>query len=105
MAFSITQRTREIGVRMAIGATRTTIVRMVVADCAWLLVVGTALGSAAAWFITPPLSAFLVPGLSPNDPLSFAVVFVVMALTGLVATWTPARRAAAIDPAISLRAE
>ncbi len=105
MAFSVAQRTREIGVRMALGATHALVVRMVIAECAWLLGAGILVGSLMAWFAARPLAAFLGPGLSPNDPVTFALVLVVILLTGLAATWVPARRAAGINPAVALKAE
>lgn len=105
MAFSVAQRTREIGVRMALGATRAIVVRMVVVECAWLLGIGVVVGGTMAWFAAAPLAAFLVPGLSPTDPLTFVLAVIAIALTGIAATWSPARRAAAISPAVSLKAE
>ena len=105
MAFAVTRRTREIGLRLAIGATKGNVVRMVLTDSIRLLVIGLAAGAAIAWFVTRPLAAFLVPGLTPTDPMTFALVFVVMLTTAAVATWIPARRAAAIDPMMSLREE
>jgi ABC-type antimicrobial peptide transport system permease subunit len=105
MAFAVTRRTREIGLRLAIGATRGDVVRLVLTDSIRLLAIGLAAGAALASFVAQPLSAFLVPGLTPTDPLTFTLVFVVMLTTAAVATWIPARRAAAIDPMISLRNE
>ena len=74
MAFAVTRRTREIGLRLAIGATRADVVRMVLADSVRLLVVGMAAGLCIAWFVTRPLAAFLVPGVTPTDPITFALV-------------------------------
>jgi len=105
MAFAVTRRTREIGLRLAIGATRGNVVRMVLTDSVRLLGIGVVAGAAIAWFVTRPLAAFLVPGLTPTDPVTFVLVFAVMVATAAVATWIPARRAAAIDPMISLREE
>ena len=105
MAFGVTRRTREIGLRIAIGATKGDVVRMVLTDTVRLLAIGLAAGVGIAWFVTQPLAAFLVPGLAPTDPVTFALVFLVMVTTAAAATWIPARRAAAIDPMISLREE
>jgi len=74
MAYSVARRTREIGVRIAIGAGRGDIARMVLRDAARVTVIGTAAGLLVALFVTKPLAMFLVPGLKPADPLNFAVV-------------------------------
>ena len=105
MAYSIARRTQEIGIRMALGATRGAISKMVLGDAARLVLTGSAIGLATALFITKPLAIFLVPGLKPSDPLGFIVVVAVLAATGFVASWGPLRRALAIDPASSLRYE
>lgn len=94
-----------IGVRMAVGATRANIARLVVKESAKLVVIGSALGLLIAFFVTKPLAMFFVPGLSPGDPLSFGLVVLVLAATGLVATLGPMRPAVGIDPATSLRYE
>jgi predicted permease len=103
MVYSVASRTREIGVRMAIGAGPGNILRMVLADSAKLLGTGAAIGVALALLVTKPLATFLVPGLKPADPLSFSLVVLTLAFTGLLATWGPARRALAVDPMTSLR--
>jgi predicted permease len=105
MVYSVTRRTREIGVRVAIGATRGDISRMVLRDSVRLTVVGSGVGLLAALFVTRPLAVFLVPGLRPNDPVTLAAVAGVMIMTGLVAAWGPMRRALAIDPNTALRNE
>jgi predicted permease len=105
MAYSVSQRTREIGLRLAIGATRGDVARLVAVDSARIVAAGAAAGGLLAWLVTKPLAAFLVPGLSPTDPTSFALVAAVIMLTGVVATWVPARRAASVDPMMSLRQE
>jgi ABC-type antimicrobial peptide transport system permease subunit len=105
MVYSVTRRTREIAVRVAIGATRVDISRMVLGDSARLTLIGSATGIFIAFFITRPLAVFLVPGLTPGDPVNFAVVLLVMILTGLAASWGPVRRAMAIDPNVALRDE
>jgi ABC-type antimicrobial peptide transport system permease subunit len=105
LAYSVTRRTREIGLRLAVGATPASVSRMILGEAGRLLAIGAAAGLAITWFITGPLGAFFVPGVTPRDPLSFAVVIVVMGMTGLFAAWGPARRAAAVDPIISLRHE
>ena len=105
MVYSVARRTREIGVRMAIGASRGEITRMVLIDSLKLVAAGSAVGLIIAVFVTKPLAMFLVPGLTPTDPLSFSAVVAVLILTSLAATWGPVRRALAIDPVSSLRYE
>lgn len=105
MVYSVTRRTREIGVRIAVGANRGNIARMVFADAAQLIGVGLAIGLFAAFFLTKPLALFLVPGLKPADAVSFTAMVLVLTATGLLAAWSPVRRAAAVDPASSLRYE
>lgn len=103
MAYTVTRRTPEIGVRMAIGANQRDVIRMVLAGAAKLLGAGAALGLFAAVFVTRPLAMFLVPGVRPNDVLSLLGVLLLLAVTGLLAVCGPARRAAAVDPMTALR--
>jgi predicted permease len=105
MAFSVAQRTREIGVRVAIGANRADIARLMLGDSARVTLAGTAAGLLIALLVTKPLAMFLVPGLKPTDPLNFAAVAVIMLLTALAATWGPIVRAFKIDPNAALREE
>ncbi len=105
MVYSVTRRTREIGVRVALGAGRGDISRMILFDSLKLIAAGSAVGVLIALFITKPLAMFLVPGLDPTDPLSFSAVLAVLILTGVLATWGPVRRALAVDPMASLRHE
>jgi ABC-type antimicrobial peptide transport system permease subunit len=104
MAFAVSRRTREIGVRMALGAPRRDVVRMVLADGLRLVLVGTALGLAAALGGARWLESFLY-GVSGRDALTFAAVPVVLALVGLAACLVPARRASRVDPLVALRSE
>ena len=105
MGYSVSQRTREIGIRIAIGADRTEISRMVLTDAVKLLAWGTVVGLSVALLVTKPLAMFLVAGLSPADPLSYAAVLLVLGLTAIMATLGPLRRAVTIDPARCLRYE
>ncbi len=105
LVYAVTRRTQEIGVRIALGATRRDISRLILADSARLIVIGSAIGLVIAIFITRPLAMFLVPGLKPTDPVSFAAVLGVLAATGFIASWGPLRRALSIDPASCLRYE
>ena len=104
-AYSVARRTREIGIRIAIGATRPDIVRLVLTESARLLLTGSAVGLFIAFFLTRPLSIFCVPGLYAGDPLSFASVVLILAATGIAATLGPVRRAIRVDPVTALRYE
>jgi predicted permease len=105
VAYSVARRTREIGIRIAIGATRSEITKIVLADTGRLLAAGVAAGLFISVFVTRPLSAFLVAGLHPSDPASFAAVVFIFAATGVVATAGPLRRATSINPVQCLRYE
>ena len=105
MAYSVLRRTRELGLRIAIGATPASICRMVALESGRLMLTGSIIGVTVALLIARPLAMFFVPGLSPADPASFVAVLVVLGATGLIATVGPLRRASAIDPVTSLRYE
>jgi hypothetical protein len=105
MVYSVARRTQEIGIRIALGATRGDISRMILLDSGKLLLIGSAIGLVIAVLVTRPLAMFLMPGLSASDPLTFFLVVAVLALTGLIANWAPLRRALAVDSASSLRYE
>jgi ABC-type antimicrobial peptide transport system permease subunit len=104
MAYSVAQRTQEIGVRMALGAQPREIIGMVIRQGARLVGLGLALGFVAAYF-TAQLLAGNLYGVSPHDPPTFALVPLLLAAVALVACWLPSRRATLIDPIIALRAE
>ena len=104
-AYSVASRTREIGVRIAIGATRASIAHLVLTESAKLLLTGSALGLLIALFVTKPLALFFVQGLGAGDPWSLAAVVGVLTATGIVATLGPVRRAVRVDPVTSLRYE
>jgi predicted permease len=105
LAYSITRRTREIGVRVAIGATPTQVSRLVLADFARMLAVGIGIGLAVSLLATRPLAIFFVPGLRPSDPASFVAVIAVLGATGVLAAVGPLRRALRVDPLECLRSE
>jgi ABC-type antimicrobial peptide transport system permease subunit len=98
------QRTREIGIRMALGCGRGSVFTLVVKHGLRLTAIGVALGILAAAAATRGLSKLLV-GVSPTDPLTFAAVAAVLAAVAFLACAVPARRATRIDPAIALRYE
>jgi ABC-type antimicrobial peptide transport system permease subunit len=105
LVYSVSRRTREIGVRVAIGARPADIFRMVFAESAWLVGLGIAIGVFIALFVTKPLAMFLVPGLTPADPFTYAIVIAVLALAGILASLLPTVRALRVDPMIALRYE
>jgi predicted permease len=103
-AFSVSQRAREIAIRMAVGATQGSVVRLVLRQALWMAAVGAAVGMTLGAALSTLLSSFLV-GLGPIDPVAFGVSLVVLAGVLLLSSWTPARRAASLDPVQALRAE
>jgi len=105
LAYSVMRRTREIGIRIAIGASPKHVSAMVLGEFAGLLSAGISIGLGIALFVTRPLSMFLVPGLSPSDPASFAAVIGVLAITGALAALGPIRRALGVNPLQCLRYE
>jgi putative ABC transport system permease protein len=104
ISYSVTQRTQEIGVRMALGARRGQIVRMVVGQGLAIALAGIAAGVAAALALTRLMTSLLFE-VKPNDPAIFATVASALLATSLLACWLPARRAARVDPLVALRYE
>lgn len=103
-AFSVAQRAREIALRMALGATRESVLALVLRQAARLALVGALIGLALAAGVSQLVAGLLV-GIGSIDPFAFGVATVVLVLVLFVATWLPARRAAAMDPMRALRAE
>jgi predicted permease len=104
MAYAVTQRRREIGVRMALGATRRDVLRLVLTRALRIVTAGLVTGVIGAAVVTRVLQRFLF-GVTPTDPLVFAAVTLLLLAVGLMAAWLPARRATRIDPWVALRAE
>lgn len=103
-SFTVSQRTHEIGIRMALGATRLEVVRMVLANVGLLLLTGLIVGSAGAWYLSATAKAFLFR-LEPTDPRAFAVALALLSSAALVAVIVPAARAARVNPIVALRTE
>jgi putative ABC transport system permease protein len=103
VSYGVAQRTREVAVRVALGAQRRDVLRLVLSSGLSLVGIGVAAGLAAAFVATRFLGA-LVFGVSPVDPPTFAAAAAVLALVALAAHWAPIRRALRIDPASALRA-
>jgi putative ABC transport system permease protein len=104
MAYAVTQRRREIGVRMALGAERRDVLRLVLTRALRIVVTGVIVGLAGAVGVTRVLQRFLF-GVTPTDPIAFTIVTLLLMAVGLMAAWLPARRATRIDPCAALRAE
>ncbi len=101
-SYGVARRTREFGIRIAIGARTGSIVGLVVSEALWLLVVGTAIGLVAAWVLGRVVKAMLF-GIGPADPVSAVFAILLLVAAALFAAWIPARRAARVDPMRALR--
>ena len=104
MSYAVVQRTREMGIRMALGARGADVLRLVVGHGFRLAVAGVLLGVFAAWALTRLLSGML-SGVSTTDPVTFGLVALGLGAVALLASWLPARRAVRVDPVVSLKAE
>jgi predicted permease len=104
ISYTVAQRTHEFGIRMALGAQRRHVLRLVAGSMTALIAIGTAIGLSCSVALSRVISRF-IEGWNPRDPVAYVAVTLVLAVTGLLACWFPARRATAIDPMAALRRE
>ena len=104
MAYAVTERTHELGVRIALGADRGDVLRIVLGEAAWLAACGVALGVVGAVGATRLIQTLLF-GVTPTDTLTFAAIAMLLTATAFVASYIPARRATRVDPMVALRYE
>jgi putative ABC transport system permease protein len=104
MAYSVAQRTQEIGIRIALGAEAEHVRRMVVFQGMRLAIVGVVLGLGAAWGLTRLMASFLYQ-VEARDPAVFIIMPIVLTVVSLIAVWLPARRASSVSPLVALRTQ
>jgi putative ABC transport system permease protein len=104
LAYSVTQRTREIGIRLALGAQQSDVLRLVIWQGLKLVLIGLAVGALAAFALTRIIASQLY-GVRATDPITFLIVGTLLMIIALLACWLPARRATKVDPLIALRTE
>ena len=104
MSYSVAQRTREIGIRMALGARRADVLQMTVKQALNLVAIGMVIGLAAAFLLTRVLASLLF-GIRATDPITFIGISVVLLAVAILASYLPALRATKVDPIIALRAQ
>src|SRR5262249_2289932 len=104
LSYSVSQRRNEIGIRIALGADRRKLIRMILGEALWLLAIGLVAGTVGSLFATKSASTLLF-GLEPRDPLTIAAAITILAIVTLLASYVPARRAARLEPTAVLREE
>ncbi|MEP7272647.1 MAG: FtsX-like permease family protein, partial [Acidobacteriota bacterium] len=104
MALSVIQRTQELGIRMALGATQGGVQRMVLGQGMKLVLVGLGIGGVAAFIMTRLMSSLLF-GVGPSDPLTFLAVSLLLSASAAITCYLPARRVTSIDPMVALRSQ
>ena len=104
VAYAVKQRTYEIGVRVALGASRREVLRLVTRETAKVVALGAAIGLVLAFVLTRTVAGVLV-GVEASDPLAYTVAVLVLGGVALLASWLPARRALRVEPMIALRGE
>jgi putative ABC transport system permease protein len=104
LAFSVSTRTNEVGIRMSLGADPARVQRMILGEGGGLLAIGLGLGLPGAWFAARAIQGLLF-GVAPYDPATFGAVALLMAAIGIAASWIPALRASRVDPVVTMRAQ
>jgi predicted permease len=104
ISYSVSQRTQEIGIRMALGASAREVQMRIIMQTLWLAAIGMAVGTAASWSMAQSAGSLLFD-ITPRDPGTFLTMLIVLAVVALAAGYLPARRASRIDPMVALRAE
>jgi ABC-type antimicrobial peptide transport system permease subunit len=104
LSFAVAQRTREIGLRIALGAPQGNILNLILRRALLLVAIGLTVGGALAWFAVRFAGSYIY-GVQAHDGLTFAAVVLVLAAASFIAAWLPARRAASVDPILALRSE
>ena len=102
MSYSVAQRTREIGIRMALGAQRSDVLKLTIGHGLQLVVTGVVIGLVAAFLLTRVMSSLLF-GISATDPITFVTISMVLLGVALLASYIPALRATRVDPMVALR--